>query len=95
MFAESDLLGLRALAQQELSSGLCSSKLAEVLEKILKAELIKPPSAVGSGGFPPQTGQAAGRGHWLTPKGDHASVGRGGGGCRPPQKGSLFPPSAS
>ena len=40
-FAESDLQGLRALAQQELSPELCSSKLAEVLEKVLKAELIR------------------------------------------------------
>jgi HEPN domain-containing protein len=40
-FAESDLKGLRLLAQQELSPELCSSKLAEVLEKILKAELIR------------------------------------------------------
>ena len=40
-FAESDLVGLHALAQQELSPQLCSSKLAEVLEKILKAELIR------------------------------------------------------
>ena len=29
------------MAQQELSPQLCSSKLAEVLEKILKAELIR------------------------------------------------------
>ena len=40
-FAESDLQGLIALARQELSPQLCSSKLAEVLEKILKAELIR------------------------------------------------------
>lgn len=40
-FAESDLQGLRALGEQELSPELCDSKLAEVLEKILKAELIR------------------------------------------------------
>jgi len=40
-FAESDLAGLEVLAQCELSPQLCSSKLAEVLEKILKAELIR------------------------------------------------------
>ena len=40
-FAESDNQGLAALARQELSPQLCSSKLAEVLEKILKAELIR------------------------------------------------------
>jgi HEPN domain-containing protein len=40
-FAESDLQGLRVLAERELSPELCSSKLAEVLEKILKAELIR------------------------------------------------------
>ena len=40
-FAESDLAGLKLLVENELSSELCSSKLAEVLEKILKAELIR------------------------------------------------------
>jgi HEPN domain-containing protein len=40
-FAESDLKGLSVLAQQELSPELCSSKLAEVFEKILKAELLR------------------------------------------------------
>jgi len=40
-FAESGVQGLVALARQELSPQLCSSKLAEVLEKILKAELIR------------------------------------------------------
>lgn len=40
-FAESDLQGLQVLAQKELSPELCSSKLAVVLEKILKAELIR------------------------------------------------------
>ena len=39
--AESDLDGLRVLARQEVSYSLCSSKLAEVLEKVLKAELIR------------------------------------------------------
>lgn len=39
--AESDLAGLKALAAQELSHGLCRSKLAEVLEKVLKAELLR------------------------------------------------------
>ena len=38
---ESDLQGLRILAQQELSYSMCRSKLAEVLEKVLKAELIR------------------------------------------------------
>jgi HEPN domain-containing protein len=38
-FAESDLTGVRALAESEPSHPLCQSKLAEVLEKILKAEL--------------------------------------------------------
>jgi len=40
-FAESDLEGLRVLCQQELSYHLCQSKLAEALEKIVKAELIR------------------------------------------------------
>ncbi|MCW5553061.1 MAG: HEPN domain-containing protein [Verrucomicrobiae bacterium] len=39
--AESDLDGLRVLARQEVSYSLCRSKLAEVLEKVLKAELIR------------------------------------------------------
>jgi HEPN domain-containing protein len=39
--AEADLAGLRALAAQELAYALCRSKLAEVLEKVLKAELIR------------------------------------------------------
>ena len=39
--AESDLEGVRALAERELSYHLCRSKLAEVLEKVLKAELIR------------------------------------------------------
>ncbi len=41
LFAASDLEGIRCLAQAELSYVLCRSKLAEVLEKILKAELIR------------------------------------------------------
>ena len=36
-----DLAGLRVLAAQELSYELCRSKLAEVIEKALKAELIR------------------------------------------------------
>jgi HEPN domain-containing protein len=36
-----DLAGLRALASQHLSYHLCRSKLAEVIEKALKAELIR------------------------------------------------------
>ena len=39
--AESDLDGVRALTERELSYPLCRSKLAEVLEKVLKAELIR------------------------------------------------------
>ena len=39
--SESDLEGLRALAERELSYVMCQSKLAEVVEKILKAELIR------------------------------------------------------
>ncbi len=41
IFAESDLEGILALAEKELSYPMCESKLAEVLEKILKAELIR------------------------------------------------------
>ena len=37
----SDLEGLRVLVERELSHALCKGKLAEVLEKILKAELIR------------------------------------------------------
>lgn len=36
--AESDLEALLVLAQREIGYSLCRSKLAEVLEKILKAE---------------------------------------------------------
>jgi len=39
--AEADLAGLRALAVRELAYAMCRSKLAEVLEKLLKAELIR------------------------------------------------------
>jgi HEPN domain-containing protein len=39
--AESDLVGIRELARAELSFYLCQSKLAEVLEKVLKAELTR------------------------------------------------------
>lgn len=39
--AEGDLEGLRELAKQELAYAMCRSKLAEVLEKALKAELIR------------------------------------------------------
>jgi HEPN domain-containing protein len=40
-FAETDLDGICALAEKEISHPMCESKLAEVLEKILKAELIR------------------------------------------------------
>lgn len=36
-----DLAGLRALATQELSYEMCLSKMAEVIEKVIKAELIR------------------------------------------------------
>lgn len=39
--AESDLKGIRILATRKVSFNLCQSKLAEVLEKLLKAELIR------------------------------------------------------
>ncbi len=38
--AESDLAGLRILADQEVSYHLCMSKLAEVVEKVFKAYLV-------------------------------------------------------
>jgi HEPN domain-containing protein len=41
LFAESDLEGLRELARKELAYTLCRSKLAEVVEKVVKAELIR------------------------------------------------------
>jgi hypothetical protein len=37
----SDLEGVRELAGRELSDSLCRGKLAEILEKIIKAELIR------------------------------------------------------
>ena len=40
-FAESDITGLRLLANSETAYSMCVSKLAEVLEKVLKAELIR------------------------------------------------------
>jgi len=39
--AASDLAGVRALVEQRLGFTMCQSKLAEILEKILKAELIR------------------------------------------------------
>jgi len=39
--AASDLEGLRVVAAQEVAFHACRGKLAEVLEKILKAELIR------------------------------------------------------
>jgi len=39
--AESDLEGLRLVAAQAVAFHACRGKLAEVLEKILKAELIR------------------------------------------------------
>ena len=41
MISESDLGGIAALAKQELAYEMVRSKLAEVLEKILKAELLR------------------------------------------------------
>jgi len=40
-FAESDLEGVALLAERGLSYELCRSKLAEILEKVIKAELIR------------------------------------------------------
>ena len=39
--AESDLAGVKHLIAAETSHSLCVSKLAEILEKVLKAELIR------------------------------------------------------
>ena len=39
--AESDLAGVRDLASRELAHAMCVSKLAEILEKVIKAELIR------------------------------------------------------
>lgn len=41
LFAESEVQGLEILAERELSYPMCQSKLAEVLEKVLKAELLR------------------------------------------------------
>ena len=38
---ESDMEGIQALASQELGIVMCRGKLAEVIEKLLKAELIR------------------------------------------------------
>ena len=40
-FAEAELEGIRTLAEGQVSYFMCRSKLAEALEKILKAELIR------------------------------------------------------
>ncbi|MBN1673972.1 MAG: hypothetical protein JXR37_23180 [Kiritimatiellae bacterium] len=40
-FAEADLAAVQALAEREISFHVCSAKLAEALEKVLKAELIR------------------------------------------------------
>jgi HEPN domain-containing protein len=39
--AESDLEALRVLTREEIGYPLCRSKLAEVLEKVIKAELLR------------------------------------------------------
>jgi HEPN domain-containing protein len=39
--AESDLEGVQELASSQLAYEMCRSKLAEIIEKILKAELIR------------------------------------------------------
>lgn len=39
--AESDLEGVRLLTERNLSYPLCRSKLAEIVEKVLKAELLR------------------------------------------------------
>jgi HEPN domain-containing protein len=39
--AESDLVGVQALMEREIAHLLCIGKLAEILEKVLKAELIR------------------------------------------------------
>ncbi len=39
--AESDLAMVRLLAEQQIRFGPCRSKLAEALEKVLKAELVR------------------------------------------------------
>jgi len=40
-FAASDMEGIQTLAAKQMSYWMCQSKLAEALEKILKAELIR------------------------------------------------------
>lgn len=40
-FAAADLEGLRELARREVAHVMCRSKLAEVVEKVFKAELIR------------------------------------------------------
>jgi len=40
-FAAADLEGLQELARRELAHVMCRSKLAEVVEKVFKAELIR------------------------------------------------------
>lgn len=39
--AGSDLEGVRVLIEREISHAMCLSKLAEILEKVIKAELIR------------------------------------------------------
>ena len=39
--AQSDLEGVRNLVAHKLAYGMCVSKLAEILEKVIKAELIR------------------------------------------------------
>jgi HEPN domain-containing protein len=39
--AEEEIEGVRVLAEREVSYSMCRSKLAEILEKVLKAELIR------------------------------------------------------
>ena len=39
--AESELEALHLLAREEISYDMCRGKLAEILEKLLKAELIR------------------------------------------------------
>ena len=41
LFAERDLAGVQLLCQNQVSFELCQSKLAEIVEKTLKAELIR------------------------------------------------------
>lgn len=40
--AESELEAVQILARQEVCCDMCRGKLAEILEKMLKAELIRP-----------------------------------------------------